>query len=480
MSRIDICQLQEPIVQAIDLFEEDSVLYSSDIERIASSWASIFYFREKQEAVDHFKNQLYEVWLDRLRPDLDEHDMQVVTRKIGLIAAQACFNLGKELNEEMSVSDVYEISDEIKRSIVAIGHKPEFHSCFDEEEDQTKLRLFQFLLDEIPPLDISERDKLIRALLWKKNPEMLETAREGVRETLQDLFFWAEQDPAHTGSYPKLPIEATIGNMLAIYTFLDPQQDEIIIVPQKVDGSWQNIPYSVEKIQMTPDFLGSPMYAFGLSPVEKNKGFPPLLLFKGTTYPTDEGAFLSILSDLNPFASVGAYAFSMGRENIKNWMDRVIEDDAKVRVFGASLGGSLSLQAGIDFSSYIEEVHAFSPPALFNRDIKKWEDIPVESRPRVFVYCNEGDVIPHFGSSWGKDWTVVSVIASQSYNPFLSHCRVFAADDVIMLDSNIEKDHESFSRGLLSTIQLVASIPIFCFLAFIFALYLAFKKILGQ
>ncbi len=87
--------------------------------------------------------------------------------------------------------------------------------------------------------------------------------------------------------------------------------------------------------------------AFGLIPNERSS--PPLLLFKGTTYPTDDGCMLGLLTDLNPFASVGKYAFKIGKNKISKWLENHTSQ-SRARIYGKSLG-SASFTNNFKFSS---------------------------------------------------------------------------------------------------------------------------------
>ena len=46
--------------------------------------------------------------------------------------------------------------------------------------------------------------------------------------------------------------------------------------------------FKIEKIKLTPETLGSPIYALGLKPITPHG--VPILIFKGTTFPQDNGS----------------------------------------------------------------------------------------------------------------------------------------------------------------------------------------------
>lgn len=473
--RVDVCNLHGSLYDEVAGGQPETIIYSSSLLDASQRYFNAFQVKAEK---DRFKKRLYEVWVRQMEVEqVSVAEIDLISRRIDRVVSSACFNLGKEITPEITIGEIRIIGREIIESVVAIGNKPTYSFSYGRGSAPKRL-LFSLLMDEINEIgdiDPAYRERLLRAVFWERDPELLAEAREGLRETLLELY---EIVLGHSigsfGSLPHLPLEAAIGNLLAIYPFLDPQEGEILSVPLKVDSAWHLKEYSVGKIPLTPNFFPSPMYAFVLTPLDEQ--MPPILLFKGTTYPTDDGFFISILSDLNPFASVGEYAFRMGKVKLKQWLDASTTSNRKARVYGMSLGGSLSLQTAIAFPSQIEQVHAYSPPALSHRNIRDWQET-TSDKPEVFVYCNEGDFVPQFGMGWAEDWNVMDVIALEEYNPILSHCRIFTAEDVILMERNVGRDHESFTRRFFSTLQMIASLPIFCLLALVFLVYTAVKRV---
>lgn len=282
------------------------------------------------------------------------------------------------------------------------------------------------------------------------------------REALRGLF---------KALYPKLQTlqskeeqfwgEALLGQFLSYYTFFGPENGESIAIPVFED-KWHLVDYTVEKIPLTPSWMGSQAVAFGLKPKDKA---PPLLLFKGTSYPTDEGFSLQLLSDCNPLASVGSYLFWFGKENIGNWL----KNNPRARVFGLSLGGSLTELAVLHFPSLIESAFAYNCPALF-----PWEVKNSPEHAGVHIFCNEKDLSSVSGFSYGKGWNVYKVLVKKPSSSLPAHVQCYLArNESILLKI---KPKKTFSQMIVASLHTVISIPLFIVGSLAYALSLPFRK----
>lgn len=242
---------------------------------------------------------------------------------------------------------------------------------------------------------------------------------------------------------------ALVGQFLSYYTFFDPQEGEVFSVPVDLEGSWHLIDYKVEKIPLTPSWMGSQAVAFGLTPLEKT---PPLLLFKGTSYPTDEGFCLQLLTDFNPFASVGSYLFWLGSENVEKWLKK---SPVKSRVFGMSLGGSLTELAALYFPSLIETGFAYNPPSLL-----PWEVRNSKEHSGIHIFCNENDLSSVCGFSYGKGWNLYKVLVKNPsfFLPAHVQCYLGRKDAIIV---HVKHPKKTLPETLFALAHLVISIPVF-------------------
>lgn len=320
------------------------------------------------------------------------------------------------------------------------------------------------------------------AVCIKKDPGLLEKVRDHTKNVLRHIYgqIEAQQKELENLQGALLNLEAIISNILAFYAYFDPQEKEQISVPVCTKGQWEMVDYTVHRIPLTPRWLGSSMTAFGLTSI--GEGHPPLLLFKGTTYATDDGFLLSLLSDINPFASPGSYALCMGKSKILNWCDKL----PKVRVIGQSLGGTLSQLTASRLSSCVEKVYPINPTALLGYELWSWNKYrtnltqqgKANEVPEVTPLFQDGDTVPLAGKVWGKGWNTVCVVGPKKKNPLLSHLQCNAAmKDCLMLKVNPERDAQKASRKRMSTAHMILSVPMFIVGCVFLTVYLIISRI---
>lgn len=262
---------------------------------------------------------------------------------------------------------------------------------------------------------------LLRAVAWKKNPELLKEARELLQTLLSNMIDELQLLPPKDAFH----MEIIIGDLLSLYPFLNPEQDEELQVPLLIDGEWRLHNFQVEKIKMTPSWMGSPLVALGMKPMEE--GTPPLLLFKGTTYPTDEGFGLSLLTDLNPFASVGAYAFKAGRKKIEKWL-RENAENMPAHVYGKSLGGAQAWRCALNFPEHVKKVMAYGAPGLSIADSKKQKALfkTPDKHPEINLFCQEGDPVPYFDKHVQQGFNYYQILGAKKRRGGAAHADMYA------------------------------------------------------
>lgn len=452
--------------------DKESTLYDSWYDSENSGMAYIFGSAAKDEAQERFLEPIYEEMKKALIAEkhLDSHQQTIVANRIKEIVEQAELNLGlggTMKQSEIKISDLQKIRNEVKKIVLCVGNSRPLFPAQEGEDPSPMSNVFQTLLSENPSAGDVLNSDTASSVLWGRDPKFLKEARDYV----QDMFDRFTAYPPERRSQ-RLANEASIENLLALYPFFDPEAGETLNVPEKIDGKWTSVPYEVEKIQLTQNWLASPMFAYGLVPKEHKDKAAPKLLFKGTTYPVDRGAFLSLLSDTNPFASVGEYAFNMGFSELEKWFEKNTSEEVKADVMGQSLGGSLTLLASANFGDKIRKAHAFNPPAPFPWSISNFDSYQEHQRPDVRVFCQSGDVIPKLGWGWHPAWKVHKVFTSRDDGAFFSHAKAFTAEsDVLILDVNPEMDSSSFSRKIIAIIQLVVSPILFVVLAIFFFIH---------
>lgn len=316
-----------------------------------------------------------------------------------------------------------------------------------------------FLKGKLPSLGEAWKARsALPAILWKKNPQMLKE----VRTLFHDIFneTAAKVLVSQPTGNESFHYQTIIFNLLSYYIFLDPQEGSIFNIPQLVGDKWVSVPYKVERMELTPSKMGSPLIAFGLVP--QVFGAPPLLLFKGTTYPADDGFFLSLLADIDPHNGAGGWAFNDAYPKIDKWLkDNTEKAGVKARVTGQSLGGSLSQKAAIYCSQYIESVFSFNPPGLSKHDEKQWNELQTGNKekqlplPKVQVYCQDGDLVHTVDYMVKEGWDYYRLFGDDK-NPsrLLAHAFGFSLHDNCIITKMVparEADH--FKRKVLPRLK---------------------------
>lgn len=253
-----------------------------------------------------------------------------------------------------------------------------------------RLRLLFDLMrgHSVPLQDIIANSALVWTILHKPDRHILNAAQELVQDLLKDLF---EQKALFSANF--LHLEATIGDVLALYPYLGVPNGSTLQVPVRLGTEWKLIDYIVERIEMTPSWMGSPLVAYGLHALDSSA--PPLLLFKGTTYPADEGASLSLLTDLNLFGSVGSYAFAIGKATIQQWLEQHTATQ-KAIVYGKSLGGAQAWRSALYFPTHIQKVMAIAAPGCSYWEQAEMQHV-MQAQPHleINIFCQPNDPVPY-------------------------------------------------------------------------------------
>lgn len=253
------------------------------------------------------------------------------------------------------------LSDKIEQTTakLVVSSKSPWNPTLIPRTDRQRL-VFNIMRGETPPLrDLLKDSSLLSAVLWKPNQELMDEARSLVQDMLVDLHHQMSVENLTESEH--FHAEVIIGDLLSVFPFLRPQDGEKFLVPVRIDSKWALVEYTVDRIELTPKWMGSPLVAYGLH--SSNPSASPMLVFKGTTYSTDEGAGLSFLTDINPFGSVGAYAFSIGKQKIQKWLEECTSNKKAV-IYGKSLGGAQAWRTAINFPGKVDKVMAYGAPGF--------------------------------------------------------------------------------------------------------------------
>lgn len=358
---------------------------------------------------------------------------------------------------------------------VLVSAKTPWEPTLNLESKIQKLFL-DVMRGNVPPAKKLLKERLLlHAVVWKRNPEILREGRDLLNKILTNMF--EEIEHKNLSENESFHLEMIIGDLLSLYPFLGPERGEVLNVPVQIDGEWQLVAYEVEQILLTPSWMGSPLEASGLKPKD-NDAAPPLLLFKGTTYPTDRGFGLSLITDLNPAASVGSYAFRTGKKKIDAWLEKHAGKN-KAIIFGKSLGGAQAWRTALYHPDKVEKVMAYGAPGLSLRDVKRWNRVLKNSpeHPEINVFCQKGDPVPYFERAVKKGFNYYQVLGEKSRKGVLAHADMYSTHErsiIIRMDKS--EIAQKWRRVGLSCFRAVLSVLIFPIFILAHAAQTAVKK----
>jgi hypothetical protein len=397
---------------------------------------------------------------------------EIIAKQIQHLADLASYNLGIKnplQKEVVQADDLAPLVDEIAKMTLAIGNPYPLDEFLTLEEKPASMLKF-LLAAKMPPLSEIFGWAEVRAMVYEKDFTLINETRNQLCRILLKLYEKIKDLPASDPHH--LVYESNVAYLLSIYSILAPETNPRIEVPQLIEGKWRLCTYHVEKIALTPDYLGSQIFAYGMKGTYRDDGdqekkAPPYFQFKSTTYPMDDGAFLSILADFNPFATMGEYVFWMGKERIHEWLEKATQGGPKARVGGMSLGGALAQILEATYPHHLESVHAHNPPALRHGLIR-----PAPADPRIRVIWQQNDMIPYLGGKFKESAEVIAIVGEERRNSAFSHSKAFVAEaEMVMVKLNVNKVNEDPWRKVADTVYSAISIPLFCALTATFICY---------
>lgn len=328
-----------------------------------------------------------------------------------------------------------------------------------EFKDKRQEMLFHMMRGNIPKLkELSADRKLLPAVLWKKNLSILGDTRGLLNDIFVDMF--QQMEGKNLSKQESFHMEAMIGDLLALYPFLRPVQGEELKVPVQINGEWKLISYETDKILLTPSWMGSPLVAYGLTS-KKTPDAPPLLLFKGTTYPTDEGASLSILTDLNPGASVGAYAYKIGKKKIASWLQTHTTPEKKAVIFGKSLGGAHAWRTALQFPNYVAKSMCIAAPGFSSRDLAKLKSLKKKGElPEINIFSQKNDPVQYIDHIAKEGVNYFQVLGKKSKRGGLAHAHMDSTQEQSVI-LNKKPAEKSMKRVALSGLKVLSSLTLF-------------------
>lgn len=304
----------------------------------------------------------------------------------------------------------------------------------EQSANQTQKILLGLLRGEAFDIrKIDNKGQILSAVIWKKDEKILKDARNLIQTAFSEIFL--EVSSKNLSDAESFHMEIVIGELLALYPYLKPGSGDVLQVPVKSEGKWLFVNYEVEKIKLTKPWMGSPLVAYGLNVKNPDQKAPPILLFKGTNYPADDGFSLSLLTDLNPFYSIGSYAFHLGKEQVGSWLDKQLNrTGCKAVIHGKSLGGALAWRTALKFPEKVAKVMAYGSPGFNQKALGKLEKMKDGSRPEINFFCQKNDPVPFFDQEAHQGVNYYEIIGSRPLSGVSAHANIYAThkDSVVI------------------------------------------------
>lgn len=301
---------------------------------------------------------------------------------------------------------------------------------------------------------------LIKGILFVKNPDLMKGFTQALQKVTLDIF--NRLSSPDVSQNQKEILDILLGSINAYYPFSEPEDGTELMIPQKIEGTWVAVTYIAETLNLTPDWLASPVPALGLTPKEGSpEGTAPLLIFRGTPQPSASGSLPATLSDMVPGYSVGEYIYEHGgKDIIQGWINRSHAKFGGVKLFGTSLGGSLSLLSMAHQPEKVREVQIYGSTSLTREATNVYtRNRPVENLPEVHIYWNNGDMVPLIGVGFHPDWHLHKIIVPTLQDPGSAHAFLNAArPKIIVMKMDPEVDSRSASRRVFNVFYQILCI----------------------
>ncbi len=355
--------------------------------------------------------------------------------------AKEAGRFGWNRGEKLTVEEFQKIGNALKETLLFHGNGMEVEGAGSEP---TVHEIVQFLLGRGEASSNWATSRNIKGILLRKDPKLLGEMKEEFRLA---LYSCAGQLPV-VGAPEEILFQAFVSNIVALLPYCYPEAGDQFLIPQKIEGVWKSIPYTVDhRFKLSPYWLSSPIAAYGLISPEG----PPLMTFLGTTFPAGEGFLATLLSDFTPLMSVGHAPYLYGKIEIGEWL----KEKTGVRLFGMSLGGALTMHVLRNHPSHVEEVHAVSPAGLY-----PWNWRSCHFDAKLHIYYQENDLVPTLGFfPEGENVHVYRVIGAKVQNPLSAHARVFAGgEQVTLLKGDPAYENSRLCRKLITLLHLLVGI----------------------
>jgi pimeloyl-ACP methyl ester carboxylesterase len=424
-----------------------------------ATYKTIPYEKEdRRQTVEKIKGWLEEGIREKLQRG--KEDVQDVLPRL----LRSC---GVKESKLIEVNSVKKVLDAIDRLQVA-GQAPQLKKAKPSFIPHDNARNFmKFLFSDQPLSTAFVNWKLVKGLLFQKDEALLKDIRIEFQNYCIKL---AKQlnKPQFAGPHEQKLADILIGNLLALYPFFEPDDGDLLALPQKIKGKWELVNYRVNLLQMTPDWKGDPYYACGLVPLE-DPFATPHLVFMGTPPPTTRGAVHAEYTDFIPGLSVGESVYQEGQKTVESWVDDIVAiTGQKFHIYGQSLGGSLCQILAAHKPDKIGKVFAYNPPSLWKPLLEQYQtkiqSLSEADRPEMNIFCQERDPVYSLGAGWDPSWNVYQVLPKEEPNPYEAHIRAFSGQRVVVLKmtpEDIQSHNVSVARRIYNVAAEIFRVPLF-------------------
>lgn len=427
-------------------------------------------------------------------------NINIVQQNKQAILQQACDNLGlaysghtdAELNciarelKEMVYVDGYGLprlfseGDELEADLVCVQES--------KTEDQLDLNIvarnvlrniFRGTVLNSDPKYLSGLGVALKNIEKEKNPKFFAALRAETHKVLSNVCeqVVGTKEEKEEFSFNITQFKIFLSNLLSIYTFFDPIENEAITIPQDIPGlGWMRVSYRLNKIDISPKtgLLSlliedqDRMYAYTLTPQE---GSPPTavshLLLMGTTFQTGQGSALAALYNYFPRHSVGeAHELSLVSAWIKKeGMTR------KIHVSGLSKGATMAMIVAAMHPDIVVQADCLNPTGLchetLNRLMPLWLKACANSIPIINVYAQAGDPVFPLENGFLPGTNIYRILtdaaqcsAQFSYVPqflqriFESHVNNFAGrKNIFIIKVNLDSQNHTLRREFFADVK---------------------------
>ena len=312
--------------------------------------------------------------------------------------------------------------------------------------------------------------RILKAFLFKKESALMQEICSEI-ETLGTALCQRLQKN-HGNPWKERLSEILLGHLLTLLPFFEPEQGQELKIPQKIQGCWEMISCCVERLSLTPRWLGAPFLAFALKPKQGSpKGARLLLLFPGTAQPTASWAPLDLWTDFAPLFSIGEFLFSLfAKKRLSSFLQQErAASRHEIEVSGISLGGSLTLLTVAHFPDLVQTARAYTPAALGRHVMCCYEkkSALLKTPPDVSLFVQKGDIVSWFGARWARAWRLFLLVPEKPLGRIASHLKAFSSlSCVALIPLDPERESRRLRRKVFRALFFLFSLPVFIILSF--------------